>query len=136
MSVEFVDTNVLVYAHDPDMGLKQDRAIELMARLAENSTGAVSTQVLVEFYSAATRKLRMSSEEAEAVIRDFGLWKIHRPDHGDIVSAAAVHRRYQISWFDALILNSALELGCSTLWTEDLNHGQRYSTLTARNPFA
>ena len=54
----------------------------------------------------------------------------------DILRAAGLQREFQISWWDALILNSAIELGCSTLWTEDLNHGQRYSTLTVRNPFA
>jgi predicted nucleic acid-binding protein len=136
MSVEFVDTNVLVYAHDPEMGSKQSVAIELMARLADSGAGAVSIQVLIEFYSAATKKLHMGIEEVVGVVQNLRLWTIHRPDHADILRAAALQRQFQISWFDSLILNSALELGCSTLWTEDFNHGQRYSSLTVRNPFA
>jgi predicted nucleic acid-binding protein len=138
MSAEFVDTNILIYAHEPDMGPKQARAIELLARLAEGSSGALSMQVLIEFYSAATRKLAISSPAAEEIVLDLNSWMtIHRPEPADIIRAAGLQRRYHIAWFDALILNSALQLGCTTLWmTEDLNHGQRYSTVVARNPFA
>ena len=84
MSVEFVDTKVLVYAHDRGMGPKQDRAIELMARLSANSIGAISVQVLVEFYSVATRKFGMTSRDAEDVIKDLSAWMtIHRPEPAD-----------------------------------------------------
>jgi predicted nucleic acid-binding protein len=136
MNVEFVDTNILVYAHDADAGAKQQRAIDLMARLATQGTGAISIQVLIEFYSAATRKLGMTSQEAADVIQDLVAWMaIHRPDAADILRATGLQRRHKISWFDALILNSALQLECSTVWTEDLNHAQRYGTVTAKNPF-
>src|SRR5438309_124919 len=111
MSVEFVDTKVLVYAHDRGMGPKQDRAIELMARLSANSIGAISVQVLVEFYSVATRKFGMTSRDAEDVIKDLSAWMtIHRPEPADVIRAAGLQRRHKIAWFDALILNSALEL--------------------------
>src|SRR4051794_26262575 len=137
MSVEFVDTNVLMYAQSTGAGRKYRQAVELIARLGEESSAAISIQVLIEFFSVATKKLRISSPDAEAVMREWSSWMtIHRPDPTDILRAAGLQREFQISWWDALILNSAIELGCSTLWTEDLNHGQRYSTLTARNPFA
>ncbi|MGH9653876.1 MAG: PIN domain-containing protein [Bryobacteraceae bacterium] len=135
MSAEFLDTNVLLYAHDAGAGAKQGRSIELVAHLGANRSGAVSVQVLAEFYSAATKKLRMRSEEAEEILSDFGFWNIHRPGHSDLMKAAQLHRRYKLSWWDALIVNSALELGCSVLWTEDLNHGQRFGSLIVRNPF-
>ena len=136
MSAEFVDTNVLVYAHDSGAGRKHDVATDLVARLNLESAGALSTQVLAELYSVATRKLRFPSEEAQEIIFDFGGWLLHRPTHASLLHAAAIQRRFQINWWDALIVNSALELGCSTLWTEDLKHGQIFTTLTARNPFA
>ena len=135
MSVEFVDTNLLVYAHDGGAGAKHVQAVDLLARLFEEGAGALSTQVLVEFYAAATRKLGMTSAEAEAVIRDLGGWIIHRPAHADLLKAAQLHRRYKLAWWDALILTSAIELGCAVLWTEDFSDGQRLGPVTIRNPF-
>ena len=116
MSVEFIDANVLIYAND-------------------GGAGALSIQVLSEFYSTATRKLSATSAEAEAVMRDLGDWTIHRPAHADLLKAAQLHRRYKLAWWDALILTSAIELGCSVLWTEDFSDGQRLGQVTIRNPF-
>jgi len=133
MSADFIDTNVLVYAHDGGAGHKHTKAVELLARLFEEGNGALSTQVLSEFYSVATRKLAMKSEEAEAVIADLAGWTIHRPGHADLLRAAQLHRRHKLAWWDALILNSAIELGCSVLWSEDL--AGRYGSVTVQNPF-
>jgi len=135
MSVEFIDTNVLVYAHEGGAGAKHDRAVDLLARLFEDANGALSIQVLSEFYSVATKKLAMKSEETEEVISDLGAWIVHRPGHADLLKASRLHRRYKISWWDALVLNSAIEVGCSVLWTEDLADGQRYGSVIVRNPF-
>ena len=109
--------------------------MELLRRLVEDGSAALSTQVLAEFYVTATKKLRMTSQEAEEVLGDLGGWVIHRPAHADLLRAARLHRRYQISWWDAMIVNSAAELGCRLVWTEDLSHGQRYGYVVARNPF-
>ncbi|HEY7306141.1 MAG TPA: PIN domain-containing protein [Bryobacteraceae bacterium] len=135
MSVEFVDTNLLVYAHDSGAGLKYQRSVELLTRLFETSSVALSTQVLAEFYAVATKKLAMKSEEAEEIIRDLRGTIIHQPSPADVLRACHLHRRYKIGWWDALILNSAAELDCTVLWSDDFNHGQRYGTVMARNPF-
>ena len=135
MSVEFVDTNVLVYAHDGGAGKKHERSVQLLSRLFDSGAGALSIQVLTEFYAAATKKLLMTSQEAEEVLVDLGGWIIHRPGHADLVSAARLQRRYKIAWWDALVVNSAIELGSSVLWSEDLANGQRYWAVTVRNPF-
>jgi len=135
MSVEFVDTNVLTYANDGGAGLKHDRSVDLLTRLFADGNGALSIQVLSEFYSVAIRKLDMTSEETERAISHLSGWTIHRPAHADLLRAARLHRRYKTSWWDALIINSAIELGCSILWSEDLNSGQRYETVRVRNPF-
>jgi predicted nucleic acid-binding protein len=74
MSDEFVDTNILIYAHDGGAGEKQVRSVALITRLAEEETGALSIQVLTEFYWAATRKLGMAGKEAEDIIADLRLW--------------------------------------------------------------
>jgi len=135
MSAEFVDTNILIYAHDGGAGHKHEKSVELLMRLLEEGSGALSIQVLTEFYAAATRKLNMRGEEAEEVLRDLEGWTLHRPSLPDLLSASHLHRRHKISWWDALILNSAIELDCAVLWSEDLTHGQEYGNVTVRNPF-
>lgn len=135
MSVEFVDTNILVYAHDGSAGAKHDASVVLLERLFDGGAGAISIQVLCEFYAAATRKLGMSSKEAEDVVSDLAAWSIHRPDHSDVIRAAQLHREHKVSWWDAMVINSAMQLNCSVLWSEDLHHSQRLGTLTIRNPF-
>jgi len=135
MTVEFIDTNILIYAEDSGMGAKHKIAVDLVARLAREDVGALSTQVLAEYYNAAAKKLHMTSEEAEETIRDLSCWKIHRPSHADIVNAIRLQRRYRLSWWDALIVNSAIESGAGILWSEDLSNGQEFGSLVVRNPF-
>jgi len=134
MSDEFVDTNILIYAHDRSGGEKHVRSMALMERLAEDETGALSVQVLTEFYSAATRKLGLAGKVAEDIIADLRLWTIHRPGHADVIRSVQLQRRHKLNWWDALIVNSAMELGCRILWSEGLSHGRRFGSLTVRNP--
>jgi len=136
MGIEFIDTNVLVYAHSGEVDPRRDRAIDLISSLAEQREGALSTQVLIEFYAAMTGKLRNTSETARAAIANLSPWTLHRPSHADILNAIQLQRRYKLSWWDAMIVNSALETGAKVLWTEDLNDGQEFGSLVVRNPFA
>ncbi len=136
MSAEFVDTNILIYAHDSSSGGKQRIARDLLRRLEEDGNGALSIQVLTEFYSVSTRKLGLPLGDAEQVVAGFETWALHRPTLTDVVSAAAVHRHHKVAWWDALLIHSAIQLECDILWTEDLNHGQQYGSVTVRNPFA
>ena len=135
MSVEFIDTNILVYAHEADAGERHTRSVQLLTQLSQERVGALSIQVLIEFYAAATRQLGIKSEEAAQSIRGLSRWTIHQPGHADVLRAIGLQTRYQLQWWDALILNSAIQLGCSVLWTEDLNDRQKYGSVTARNPF-
>ena len=132
---EFVDTNIVVYAHDSDEFQKHNTSVELLSRLAVDGSGAVSIQVLMEFYNTALRKLGIKSETAEAILDDFSEWRLHCPDHASIMGAVRLQRRYQLAWYDAMILNSAIESGCSVLWTEDFHDGQRFGDLVVRNPY-
>jgi predicted nucleic acid-binding protein len=133
--IEFVDTNVILYACDASAVLKHDLSVALLARLVADRSGVISIQVLVEFYANATRKFRMTSQEAEDMLADFAEWQLHCPDYSSVVGAVHLQRRYKLAWYDAMILNSALESGCSILWTEDFSDGQRFGDLVIRNPY-
>jgi predicted nucleic acid-binding protein len=132
---EFVDSTVFCYAHELGAGRRHEISVDLIKRLVDDETGSISIQVLVEFYNVATGKLRLSSQYAEAVLKDLGGWYLHRPDHASVMSAVHLQRRYKLAWYDAMILNSALESGCSVFWTEDFSDGQRFGDLVIRNPY-
>jgi len=138
MSGEFVDTNVLLYAHDRTAGAKRDTAAALITRLIDEQSGLLSSQVLMEFYVSATRKLpRPLAESAAAeIVEDFGTWPLFTPAVSDILAAARLGRRYRIHFWDALIVQGAVSLGADVIWSEDLSAGQQYAGLSVRNPFA
>lgn len=137
LDYHFVDTNVLVYAHDHSAGIKREQAKALVQTLWESRAGCLSIQVLQEFYATITRKVAhpMSIEAAAGIIADLGTWRIHEPHVEDIMGAIRIQIRYKISFWDAMILQSAVQLGCPVLWSEDLNAGQEYQKVRVRNPF-
>jgi predicted nucleic acid-binding protein len=132
---EFVDTNVLIYAFDATAGAKREAAVELMERLWTARTGCVSMQVLQEFYVTVTKKLRMPSNSALAQVERLGTWTVHRPAIGDVLRAIELHQKQKISFWDAMIIRSAIGSGCSVVWSEDLSHGQQLDGVTIQNPF-
>ena len=134
---EFVDTNVLLYAYDRGRPAKQAKAVALLKRLWEEGSGTLSLQVLQEFYVNVTRKLpeSLEPEQAEAVVADFGTWKVYAPRFADVIKAIRLSQVHQLSFWDAMIVHSARALGCGVLWSEDLNPGQRFGGLEVRNPF-
>ncbi|MFO7538870.1 MAG: PIN domain-containing protein [Chloroflexota bacterium] len=135
---QFVDTNVLVYAHDQSAEGKHQQAGELVASLWQSEEGCLSVQVLQEFYVTVTRKLKrpLPPNEAAQLIADLGLWRVHRPTVTDILDAIQLQERYQVSFWDAMILQSAAQLKCSIVWSEDLNDGQIYGQVRVQNPFS
>ena len=134
---QFVDANVLIYAHDLTAGTKRERARALVADLWRSELGCVSVQVLQEFYVNVTRKLAapLSPDAAAKVIADLAAWQVHQPTADDILDAIRLQTRHKISFWDAMVIASAQALRCGIIWSEDLNHGQRYDTVTVRNPF-
>jgi predicted nucleic acid-binding protein len=109
----------------------------LLEGLWRNKSACVSIQVLKEFFVIVTRRIKMPlpAERAAQIIADLGQWQVHRPDVQDVLSAIELHRRYQTSFWDALILQSASKLNCSTVYSEDLNAGQMYYGVQVINPF-
>jgi len=136
--LQFVDANILIYAYDVTAGAKHEQAKALVARLWESRDGCLSIQVLQEFYVTVTRRVArpLAGDVAAEVVADLAAWRVHAPIVEDINQAIAIHRRYAISFWDAMIIRSAAQLGCATLWSEDLNAGQVYEGVRANNPFA
>lgn len=134
---QFVDTNVLVYAHDVTAGDKHSRARALVEELWNAREGCLSVQVLQEFFVTTTRKIPkpLDAPAAARIIGDLAHWHVHAPTARDVLAAIEIHQRTGASFWDAMILRSAKELGCGTLHSEDLNPGQAYEGVRVRNPF-
>ena len=132
----FIDTNILVYAHDTTAGEKYTRARDLFLELWENRNGCLSIQVLQEFYLTVTQKVSspMDYSKAVGIIRSLSYWHVHEPRTGDIVRAVELQHRYQVAFWDAMIIQSAAQLGCRMIWSEDLDPGQDYAGVKALNP--
>jgi predicted nucleic acid-binding protein len=135
---QFLDSNVLVYAFDHAAGQKSTLARRRVVDLWQRGAGCLSIQVLQEFFVSVTAKISkpLSVPQASREISYLSHWRVHRPGPGDVISAIDLHQRLRVSFWDAMILQSARSLGCEILWTEDLSHGQTYAGVTVRNPFA
>ena len=133
----FVDTNVLVYAHDVSAGDKHDRARALLGDLWDSREGCLSVQVLQEFFVTTTRKIPkpLGASAAGQIINDLALWHVHAPTARDVLAAIDIHQQTGASFWDSMILRSAQDLNCQTLYSEDLNFGQIYAGVRVSNPF-
>ena len=134
----FVDTNVLIYAHDVDAGRKHDVAKAVLRDLWAERAGVLSTQVLQEFYVNATRKLKkpLARQEARTVVETYAAWCVDSITPGDVSAAFQIEDRARIGFWDALILAVAIRSGARRVLSEDLNAGQKIAGLTIHNPFA
>ncbi len=134
----FVDTNVLVYAHDATAGAKRDRARAIVRDLWESRGGCLSVQVLQELFVTVTRKLPhpLDTRTAATAVEDFSQWMTHAPSAGDVIAAIELYERHDLSFWDAMIIQSASALGCDILFSEDFNAGQRYDGVLVVDPFA
>jgi predicted nucleic acid-binding protein len=136
--IVFVDTNILIYAHDADAGRKRTRAGEVLRELWENGTGRLSVQVLQEFYVNATRKLTtpVAQLTAREVVSSYAPW-IREPTTADTVTRAIdVAAMAQLSFWDALIVASAEQCDAAQIYSEDLNTGQTILSMRIVNPLA
>ena len=133
----FVDTNVLIYAHDVDAGAKHSRAAKLLGELWASRRGALSSQVLQEFYVNITRKIPMPVPRSEAreIVEAYAAWRVVRVGVAEIVRATSIEERYQISFWDALIIAAARVAGSDRVLSEDLNPGQAIDGVLIENPF-
>lgn len=133
----FVDTNVLVYAHDASDQTRQPIAARLLDDLWRTREGVLSTQVLTEFYAVVTRKFDppMPRREARTLVDTYAAWPVVQVDPPLIVAASALEEQHSLSFWDALIIEAARRAGASRLVSEDLQHGRRIAGLVIANPF-
>ena len=133
----FVDTNVLIYAHDLDAGSKHTTAARAVEEVWSSRRGALSVQVLQEFYVNVTRKIRkpLTRKLAREVVEAYSAWHVEVIGANDVLQASILEERHRLSFWDALILVAAKKAGAETLLSEDLSHGQRIDEVTVENPF-
>lgn len=135
MSTSFIDTNVLVYTDDQDDPVKQARALDLLAQLRGAGNGVLSTQVLSEYFHAATKKLGVDAALARRKVELFSRFRLVGIDVDMVLAAIDLHRLHQFAIWDALVIKAAQTAHCRELVTEDLQHGQVIDGLRIRNPF-
>jgi predicted nucleic acid-binding protein len=132
----FVDTNILMYAHDTAAGEKHARARALVEDLWETRSGVVSTQVLQELAVNLRRKAKkpLDAKATREVVSDYLAWHSVVNGGDSIPEALELEARYEISFWDALVIQAAQIAGAEILYTEDLSDGQRYGTVRVENP--
>jgi predicted nucleic acid-binding protein len=132
----FVDTNILVYAHDRSTGEKHLRARVLIDQLWDSGRGVLSTQVLQEFCYNIRRKAAnpLPVDEVRLLLRDYATWEVVTNTSSSILGALDIETRYKTSFWDALILQAAESCGAAILYSEDLGKGQRYGSVRVVNP--
>jgi predicted nucleic acid-binding protein len=133
----FIDTNVLVYAHDTDAGDKHATAKALLAELWDSRSGSLSTQVLAEFYAVVTRKFKpaMPLANARAVVAAYGEWCDVATEPQLIVAASSLEEEHTLSFWDAMIVQAAIQVDAERLVSEELPDGRRFGVLRIENPF-
>ncbi|MBV8904294.1 MAG: PIN domain-containing protein [Acidobacteriia bacterium] len=133
----FIDTNILIYAHDVDAAAKHAVAKQVLQQLWSERAGALSTQVLQEFYVNVTRKIAspLSKKSARAVVNSYVIWCVNTTSE-EISAAFRIEDEARIGFWDALIVAAALKAGADRILSEDLNPGQTISGVRIENPFS
>jgi predicted nucleic acid-binding protein len=135
----FIDTNIFVYAHDETDPKKSRQARKLLADLAADSTGCISTQVIQEFCNVVLRKSAtpLLPKDIGRIIKELLTPLLaHRPDGLFYLRTLVTYSRYSLSFYDAAIVQAAIDLNCTTLYSEDLQTGASYGKVLVINPFA
>ena len=131
----FFDTNILVYLFDRAESVKQAQAQDLVTVHMTARNMVLSTQVLQELYVTLTRKKQLGAADALEVVTTFAQERIVPASADLVLRGLALSHASQISAWDALIVQSALDAGCTTLYSEDFQNGMRFDDLVVVNPF-
>jgi predicted nucleic acid-binding protein len=134
----FVDTNILMYAHDSSTGAKHKCAKNIVEELWLARSGVVSTQVLQELCVNLRRKAAHPADlkTVREIIADYLVWEVFINTGESILEAIDIERRYKVSFWDALIIQAAAASGCAVMYSEDLSNGERYGSVRVVNPLA
>jgi len=136
MSVRsFFDTNVLIYADDNSAPAKRRRALDVIAEHRRARTGVLSIQVLQEYFVTVTRKLHVDARVARRKVELLAEFDVVAPDVADVLAAIDLHRLHELSFWDALIVRTAKQGGCSVLLSENLQDAGQIEGTRIMNPF-
>ena len=136
MARVFFDTNVIVYVQDSSEPEKKLRAQEIVKDAILNDSGVVSPQVMEETYVILVKKLGLDKAVAAAEVHRLTDFHVIDISSSIVLRAIEMQEEFQLSYWDSLIIAAAEFASCDTVWSEDLNDGQRYGSVTVRNPFA
>ena len=131
----FIDTNVWVYALSAQNHAKKKVAVDLIAKSYREDVICVSSQVLKEFANFAFKKTTKSAAEINAMLSKIGSYSFVAETKELVADGVIGKEVWQVGFYDALMIAAANKAGCSTIFTEDLNDGQKYGNVTAANPF-
>lgn len=133
----FVDTNIIVYAYDTSAGEKYKKSVEIMDELWSSGDGVISSQVLQEFFVNVTKKISkpIDISLAKEVVKDLLNWKTVIADGRIILEAIDIHSQHKYSFWDSLIIASAIEGGAKIILSEDLADKQTIKGVAIKNPF-
>jgi predicted nucleic acid-binding protein len=133
----FVDTNILMYAHDRLAARKHEKAKALVGELWNARSGVLSTQVLQEFCVNIRKKTKHppTTSETRDIVSDYLRWEVVVNTADATIEALDLETRFQVSFWDALIIHAANVAGATILYSEDLSDGQVYGSVRAINPF-
>ena len=131
----FFDTNILVYCTDTSDPKRQTQARELVAQSSAKGEAVICTQVLIELFNVLTRKQQMPSGVARDLALAYACWPVIHSDFALVRAALEKSVAHQLSIFDAMVVEAALRAEAQTLYSEDMQHGQRFGALTVVNPF-
>jgi predicted nucleic acid-binding protein len=134
----FVDTNILIYAHNPASNAKSEGAREVLRELWMSGRGVLSTQVLQELCVNLRRRYQppLALHEVRDLVQNYLAWEVVVNDPHSTLRALEIESRYKISFWDALIIEAAESAGATLLYSEDLSNGQEYCGIRIVNPFA
>jgi len=131
----FLDSNILFYSDDSRFPAKRKKALALIRSHRISRNGVVSLQVLQEYFTNVTRKLCLDPAIARRKVEIFSHFHLVEPTLNDVLSAIDLHRLNKISYWDALIVRCASGSGCTTVLSEDMQHGQTIAGVKIVNPF-
>jgi len=130
----FIDTNLLVYSMDNSEPQKKKKCREALRRVKDKYRGVLSTQVMQEFFVAATKKLGVDALQVKNIVRQFENFEVVTISPGLIYEAIDCSILNQLSFWDSLIVVAAESAKCNEIWTEDLNAGQIIKGIRIVNP--
>ena len=131
----FIDSCIWLYTADNNNPAKQSATRSFIASVSRNSRITTSVQVLGEFGNFAIRKYNLDAEKVKRYVEHISAFELHEVDANTVFAALGITAKHQIAFWDAVLITTAKEAGCSIFYSEDLNHEQTISGVQIINPF-